>query len=149
MLIATPEMFGKHGKPQLSQYLRKVKKMANCKSCTHSVDYLDPKDGLTKLICLSVHQKTMATVEGEHECVGLWRNWRKGNKEMDELTVAIKAVQMYAELHPRPSQVTQKQAAEMIGKSVPTVRKMVACGTFKLNDCGLIPIHQVDLAIAA
>jgi hypothetical protein len=68
---------------------------------------------------------------------------------MDELTVAIKAVQMYAELHPRPSQVTQKQAAEMIGKSVPTVRKMVACGTFKLNDCGLIPIHQVDLAIAA
>ncbi len=44
--------------------------MANCKSCTHSVPYYDPKDGLNKIICLSPHKETMATVEGEHECVG-------------------------------------------------------------------------------
>jgi hypothetical protein len=44
--------------------------MANCKSCTHSADYLDPKDKITKLICLSPRKETMATVEGEHECDG-------------------------------------------------------------------------------
>jgi hypothetical protein len=44
--------------------------MTNCKSCTHSVDYLDPKDKITKLICLSPRKETMATVEGEHECDG-------------------------------------------------------------------------------
>jgi hypothetical protein len=44
--------------------------MANCKSCTHSVDYLDPKDKITKLICLSPRKETMATVDGEHECEG-------------------------------------------------------------------------------
>jgi hypothetical protein len=42
--------------------------MANCKSCTHSESYPDPKDGITKRICLSPHKETMATVEGEHEC---------------------------------------------------------------------------------
>ena len=68
---------------------------------------------------------------------------------MTELTIALKAVQTYAELHPRPSHVTQKQAAELLGLSVPTVRKMVACGTLKLNKCGLVPIYQIDLAIAA
>jgi Mn-dependent DtxR family transcriptional regulator len=68
---------------------------------------------------------------------------------MDELNIAIKAVQTYAELHPRPPHVTQKQAAEMLGLSVPTVRKMVASGALKLNSCGLIPIHLVDMAIAA
>jgi DNA-binding transcriptional regulator LsrR (DeoR family) len=68
---------------------------------------------------------------------------------MNELNIALKAIQTYAELHPRPAHVTQKQAAEMMGLSVPTVRKMVACGTLTLNDCGMIPIHQVDMAIAA
>lgn len=68
---------------------------------------------------------------------------------MSELELAMKAVQSYAELHPRPPHVTQKQAAEMLGLSVPTVRKMVASGTLKLNKCGLIPIYQIDLAIAA
>lgn len=43
--------------------------MANCKSCTHSIDYFDPKDRLTKLICLSPQKETMATLEGEHDCV--------------------------------------------------------------------------------
>ena len=68
---------------------------------------------------------------------------------MSDIQLAIKAVQVFAELHPRPSHVTQKQAAEMMGLSVPTVRKMVASGALKLNKCGLIPINQVDMALAA
>lgn len=64
---------------------------------------------------------------------------------MTELQLAAKAVQMALESHPRPLHVTQKQAAEMLGLSVPTVRKMVANGALKLNKCGLIPIHQIDL----
>lgn len=32
---------------------------------------------------------------------------------MSELEIAIKAVQLYAETHPRPSHVTQTQAAEI------------------------------------
>jgi hypothetical protein len=52
---------------------------------------------------------------------------------MTNLQVAIEAVRAYAEMRPRPSHVTQKQASEMIGLSVPTVRKMIAVGTIKLN----------------
>ncbi len=68
---------------------------------------------------------------------------------MSDIELAIKAVQVYAEQHPRPPHVTQKQAAEMLHLSVPTVRKMVASGTLKLNECGMIPINQVDMALAA
>lgn len=68
---------------------------------------------------------------------------------MTDIQLAIKAVQMALESHPRPLHVTQKQAAEMLGLSVPTIRKMVASGTLKLNKCGLIPISQIDLAMAA
>jgi excisionase family DNA binding protein len=68
---------------------------------------------------------------------------------MTDLQVAIKAVQTYAESHPRPLHVTQKQAAEMLRLSVPTVRKMIACGALKLNKCGLIPINEVDRAMEA
>lgn len=34
---------------------------------------------------------------------------------MSEIEIAIKAVQLYAEMHPRPPHVTQTQAAQMIG----------------------------------
>jgi len=68
---------------------------------------------------------------------------------MSDIELAIKAVQAYAERHPRPLQVTQKQAAEMLELSVPTVRKMVASGALKLNKCGMIPISQIDIALAA
>ena len=68
---------------------------------------------------------------------------------MTELQLAAKAVQMALEAHPRPLHVTQKQAAEMLGLSVPTIRKMVASGALKLNKCGLIPIHQIDMAMDA
>ena len=63
------------------------------------------------------------------------------------LDVAIKAVSLYAETHPQPPHVTQVQAAEMIGKSVPTVRKMVRAGIFRLNQCCMTPIMDIDRAL--
>ena len=49
---------------------------------------------------------------------------------MDELDIAIKAVRAYAEMHPRPTQVNQTQAAQMLGISHPIVRKFVLCQCF-------------------
>lgn len=68
---------------------------------------------------------------------------------MSELEIAIKAVQTYAETHPRPSQVTQDQAAEMVGVSPATISRMVRAGTLKLNKFGRIPVSEIDRAIAA
>ena len=39
---------------------------------------------------------------------------------MNALETAVKAVEIYAGRHPRPSHVTQRQAAEMLGRSEPT-----------------------------
>ena len=66
----------------------------------------------------------------------------------DVLSIAVKAVQIYAETHPRPTQVNQSQAAEMLSISYPTVRKLVRSGILPLNDCGLIPIESIDRARA-
>lgn len=63
------------------------------------------------------------------------------------LDVAIKAIRLYAEMHPRPSQVTQLQAAEMMGVSRATISRMVKAGTLRLNKCGLIPIAEIDKAL--
>ena len=60
------------------------------------------------------------------------------------LSVAMKAIQLYAETHPRPAQVTQTQAAEMLGLSRATVCRMVQSGHIALNKCGLISIAEVD-----
>ena len=59
---------------------------------------------------------------------------------------AIKAVRIYAESHPRPLQVTQIQAADMLGKSRETIRRMIGAGELSLNKFGLIPIGQIDQA---
>ena len=64
----------------------------------------------------------------------------------DTLDIAAEAVRRYAETHPRPTQVTQLQAAEMLGLSRDTVRKLVRRGTLRLNACGLIPIELIDSA---
>jgi|GEM_PF-2175887 len=69
--------------------------------------------------------------------------------ETDVLRIATRAVQIYAESHPRPAHVTMKDAAEMLTLSRQTVSKMVKFGTFKLNKCGLIPILQIDAALAS
>ncbi len=69
----------------------------------------------------------------------------RGVASISELEqVARRAVQLYAESRPRPSQVTMIQAGEMLGLSPYTVSKMVRAGQMKLNRCGLISIHQVD-----
>jgi hypothetical protein len=66
---------------------------------------------------------------------------------VSEIEIAARAVQLYAERHPRPPHVTMVQAAEMLGLSRHTVSKMVRAGSFKLNKCGLIPIEQIDAAL--
>jgi DNA-directed RNA polymerase specialized sigma24 family protein len=57
---------------------------------------------------------------------------------------AVRAVQLYAETHPRPTQVSQAQAAEMLGVHPKTVRNYIVAGKLKLNGCGQIPIEAVD-----
>lgn len=66
---------------------------------------------------------------------------------MSEIEMAVKAVQIYAERHPRPYQVNQKQAAEMLGVSTRTVHNLIKAGVLKLNRCGLIPIEMIDAAL--
>ncbi|MGB4062535.1 MAG: helix-turn-helix domain-containing protein [Azonexus sp.] len=63
------------------------------------------------------------------------------------LKIAMKAVQLYAESHPRPGHVTQEQAAEMLGISRATVSRMVKFGTLKLNKVGRIPMSDIDKAL--
>lgn len=64
-----------------------------------------------------------------------------------ELRIAHRAIQLYAESHPRPPQVNQKQAAEMLGVSARTVHNLLKSGTLRLNKCGMIPIAQVDAVL--
>lgn len=68
---------------------------------------------------------------------------------MTEFEIAIKAVKAYAETHPRPPQITQTQAAEILGLSRPTVSRLVKSGTIKLNKLGMIPITEIDRVISA
>ncbi|MBB5509609.1 helix-turn-helix domain-containing protein [Paraburkholderia atlantica] len=62
----------------------------------------------------------------------------------EETKAALKALELYSARHPRPSQVNQKQAAEMLGVSARTVHNMIKAGTLRLNKCGMIPIEQID-----
>ena len=65
-----------------------------------------------------------------------------------DLDAAIaRAIQLYAEAHPRPSQVTQDQAAEMVKVSPATISRMVRSGRLKLNEFGRIPISELDRAL--
>lgn len=68
---------------------------------------------------------------------------------LDPLIIAQMAVRQYAESHPRPSQVTQEQAAEMAGVSRATICRMLKAGTLKLNKFGRIPVAEIDKALAA
>jgi len=67
---------------------------------------------------------------------------------MTEVDIALKAIQIYAAQHPRPSSVTQLQAAEMLDVSHPTLRKLIRAGEIKTNKLGRIPITEIDLALA-
>lgn len=55
-----------------------------------------------------------------------------------------KAIQRYAETHPRPIDVTIAQACQMLDRTYPTVRKMIDERKIKLNDDGRIPITEID-----
>lgn len=68
---------------------------------------------------------------------------------MSELEIAVRAIEIYAAKHPRPSQVTQEQAAEMVGVSPATISRMVKAGVLKLNKFGRIPITEIDQALVA
>ena len=57
------------------------------------------------------------------------------------------AVQRAIEARPRPSSVTQRQAAEML--SVSQVSRLVRTGKLKLNGVGQIPIAEIDRLLAA
>ena len=67
----------------------------------------------------------------------------------DALSIAAKAVQMYAETHPRPPHVSQVQAAAMLDVSKATVSRLVKSGTLTLNSVGLIQVGQIDRIIEA
>ena len=71
------------------------------------------------------------------------------SKAVSDLQVAIRAVELYDQRHPRPRHVTISQAAEMLELSRPTVRKIMQAGKLRLNSCGLIPIEQVDRLLLA
>lgn len=64
--------------------------------------------------------------------------------DSDALSIAIKAVEIYAGRHPRPSHVTITQAAEMLGRNRCTVSAMLDRYKIRLNACGQIPIECVD-----
>lgn len=62
----------------------------------------------------------------------------------NEMRVAAKAVRLYAQTHPRPTQINQSQAAEILGVTSRTVRNYIRAGKLRLNSCGLLPIETVD-----
>lgn len=64
------------------------------------------------------------------------------------ITCAKRGAQLYAEQHPRPTQVNMTQAAEMLDLTPQTVRKMVRDGRIALNKLGLIPIMEIDRALS-
>jgi DNA-binding transcriptional regulator LsrR (DeoR family) len=67
---------------------------------------------------------------------------------MTDIDTVLKAIQLYAEMRPRPSQVTQTQAAEMLCLSRPTVSRLVKSGQIRLNKCGMIPVTEIDRVLA-
>jgi predicted DNA-binding protein (UPF0251 family) len=58
--------------------------------------------------------------------------------------ISARAVRLYAEMHPRPTQVTQQQAAEMLGVCRRTVRNYIKAGKLRLNGAGYLPIEALD-----
>jgi plasmid maintenance system antidote protein VapI len=68
--------------------------------------------------------------------------------ELEALDLAVKAVGIYTARHPRPHHVTITQAAEMIDRSRPTVRKLLVRNKIRLNAAGAIPIEAVDKLLA-
>lgn len=68
---------------------------------------------------------------------------------MSNLELAIKAIEVFAAKHPRPSNVNQKQAAQMLGVSEATICKWVRSGRVRLNNAGMISITEIDRLLEA
>ena len=49
-------------------------------------------------------------------------------KERELVRIAARAVQLYAETHPRPTQASRAQAAEMLGVHPKTIRNYIIAG---------------------
>lgn len=69
--------------------------------------------------------------------------------EQEAIDMAVKAVAIYAARHPRPLHVNITQAAAMLGRSRPTVRRILLENKIRLNAAGLIPIEAVDKLLAS
>lgn len=69
--------------------------------------------------------------------------------ELEAIDMAVRAVSIYAQRHPRPVQVTVTQAAQMLNVSRPTVHKYMKAGLLRYNKCGLISTEQVDALLAS
>ncbi|MDE2260386.1 MAG: helix-turn-helix domain-containing protein [Betaproteobacteria bacterium] len=67
---------------------------------------------------------------------------------MTDLEIALQAVRLYAESHPRPRHVTITQAADMLEVSRPTIRKLIASGKLTLNAVKRIPVGEIDAMLA-
>lgn len=68
---------------------------------------------------------------------------------MNELEIAIKAVQTYAEMHPRPLHVTKTQAAEMLGISRWLLADLIRHGKIEVNGFNKIHISEVDRVLVS
>ncbi len=70
-------------------------------------------------------------------------------KKMNNLEIAIKAIEVFAAKHPRPANINQKQAAQMLGVSEATICKWVRAGRIRLNNAGMISITEIDRLLEA
>lgn len=68
---------------------------------------------------------------------------------MSNLEIVIKALEVFAAKHPRPVNVNQKQAAQMLGVSEATICKWVRSGRVRLNNAGMISITEIDRLLEA
>ncbi|AYX28451.1 Uncharacterised protein [Burkholderia pseudomallei] len=68
--------------------------------------------------------------------------------ESDALRIATKAVEIYAGRRPRPPHVTITQAAEMLGVSRPTARRILTDARVGRNHAGMVPIEEIDRVLA-
>lgn len=69
---------------------------------------------------------------------------KTGLTEEQLARVLARGIRMYAEMHPRPTQVTQTQAAEILGVAPRTVRRYIRAGRLKLNGYGYLSIVDLD-----
>lgn len=62
---------------------------------------------------------------------------------------AKETMRLYADMHPRPTQVTQQQAAEMLGVTPRTIHNYIRAGRLRLNRCGYLSVTDVDEMLAS